>query len=117
LRLGEQYLIRAEARVQQNDITGAISDLNLIRKRAGLPGTLANDKASLLAAIMHERQVEMFTEWGNRWLDLKRTKSVDTIMNIVAPAKNTTWNSNWQWYPIPVNDIIQDPNLVQNDGY
>ncbi len=42
LRLAEQYLIRAEARVQQNDLNGAVSDLNDIRLRAGLSNR--NDK-------------------------------------------------------------------------
>ena len=36
LRFAEQYLIRAEARVQQGDSTGAIEDLNVIKARAGL---------------------------------------------------------------------------------
>jgi SusD family. len=40
LRLAELYLIRAEARTQQNVIPGAQSDLNAIRTRAGLPNTM-----------------------------------------------------------------------------
>jgi len=117
LRLGEQYLIRAEARARQNNIGGALSDLDTIRKRSGLPDFSGNDQTSLIAAILHERQVELFTEWGNRWLDLKRTGNVDAVMNSVAPLKGTTWNINWQWYPIPSYEIVQDPNLVQNPSY
>jgi len=117
LRLAEQYLIRAEARAQQNNVGGAQSDLNTIRTRAGLPNTTANDKTSLLAAIIHERQVELFSEWGHRWLDLKRSGNLDAMMAVVAPAKGATWSSNWQWYPIPSYEIVQDPNLVQNPGY
>ena len=37
LRLGEQYLIRAESRAMLNNFQGALDDLNLIRQRAGLP--------------------------------------------------------------------------------
>ncbi len=40
-RLAEQYLIRAEARVQLLDFTGAKEDIDVIRNRAGLNGTLA----------------------------------------------------------------------------
>ncbi|MDZ7650258.1 MAG: RagB/SusD family nutrient uptake outer membrane protein [Cytophagales bacterium] len=36
LRLAEQYLVRAEARVQQEKLTDAIDDLDMIRNRAGL---------------------------------------------------------------------------------
>lgn len=119
LRLAEQYLIRAEARAHQNNITGAQSDLNAIRSRAGLSAGPASDKESLLAAISHERQVELFTEWGHRWLDLKRTGNIDAVMTTVTPLKanGAPWKSSQQWYPLPLSDLQQSPNLVQNPGY
>jgi len=117
LRLAEQYLIRAEARAQQGNILGAQSDLNIIRARAWLAPTVANNKNSLLTDIAHERQVELFTEWGHRWLDLKRTGAVDVVMSIQTPLKGGVWNSYQQLYPILLNDIVADPNLKQNGGY
>jgi hypothetical protein len=117
LRLAEQYLIRAEARGQQNNISGAQADLNVIRNRAGLPNTTAATQSDLLSAILHERQVELFTELGQRLLDLKRTNNVDNVMRVVTPLKGGTWNSNWQLYPVPVSDIQKNPALVQNSGY
>jgi hypothetical protein len=118
LRLGEQYLIRAEAEAENNDSGDAITDLNIIRTRAGLPNYAgATDKTSVLAAIMHERQVELFTEWGHRWLDLKRTGNINAVMTAVAPTKGTTWNPDWALYPLPLYDITQDPKLTQNPGY
>jgi hypothetical protein len=119
LRLGEQYLIRAEARAEQGDIQGAQADLNTIRNRAGLLPTATSTQSDLLAAILHERQVELFTEWGHRWLDMKRTGTVDAIMGTdgACAAKGGNWNADWQLYPLPVSDIQKDPNLVQNKGY
>jgi hypothetical protein len=101
-RLAEQYLIRAEARVQQNNFGGAQNDLNAIRTRAGLPNTIANDQTSLLAAILKERQVELFTELGHRWLDLKRTENVNAVMSVVTPLKTNgaSWQSYQQLYPV-----------------
>jgi starch-binding outer membrane protein, SusD/RagB family len=119
-RLGEQYLIRAEAEANGagGGISAGIADLNTIRHRAGLPSySGAASENSLLAAILHERQVELFTEWGHRWLDLKRTGNIDAVMNQVAPTKGTTWNSDWQLYPLPLYDITLDQNLTQNPGY
>jgi starch-binding outer membrane protein, SusD/RagB family len=81
LRLAELYLIRAEARTQLNDIVGAQSDLNIIRTRANLPNTTSTDPELMMLAIQHERQVELFTEWGHRWLDLKRSHTIDAVMN------------------------------------
>jgi hypothetical protein len=117
LRLGEQYLIRAEARAQQNKISLAQADLNIIRMRAGLGGTSANSQATLLSAIQQERKVELFTEWGDRWFNLKRTNSIDAVMSTVTPQKGGTWNTNWKWYPIPLSELAVNPNLVQNQGY
>lgn len=120
LRLGEQYLIRSEARAQQANIAGAQADLNVIRTRAGLPNTTATDKTSLLNAIIHERRVELFTELGHRWLDLKRTGTVDVVMGSpggACAAKGGTWNSIQELYPLPPGDIQLDPNLKQNPGY
>jgi hypothetical protein len=117
LRLGEQFLIRAEARAQQGNLTGATSDLNAIRERAGLTKKIATTQTDLISTIIHERQVELFTEWGHRWLDLKRTNAIDAVMGIVAPLKGGSWNKNWQLFPIPLYDLQNNQNLGQNDGY
>jgi hypothetical protein len=121
LRLAEQYLIRAEARTQQNNLGNAIADLDMIRQRAGLP-LIANtnpgiSQSALLDTILHERQVELFTEWGHRWLDLKRINKVDAVMSVVTPQKGGTWETTDQLYPIPVTELQKDPNLTQNSGY
>jgi len=117
LRLAEQYLIRSEARAQQNNLAGAQIDLNIIRSRSNLPNTTATTQAALLTAILHERQVELFTEWGHRWFDLKRYGTVDAVMSIVTPQKGGVWNSNSSLLPIPQSEILINPNLVQNQGY
>jgi hypothetical protein len=121
LRLGEQFLIRAEARALLDNTSGALSDLNVIRNRAGLPNYLgATDKNSMLAAIRHERQVELFTEWGHRWMDLIRTSNVDAVMSGIISIKTggvVQWNTYRQLYPIPFSDIQNDIHLIQNDGY
>ncbi len=117
LRLGEQYLIRAEAEANGagNGLPGAVTDLNTIRTRAGLPAYSGTaDQPSLMTAIMHERRVELFTELGQRWLDLKRTGTIDAVMSVVAPLKGGTWSSYKALYPIPQSDIQEDHNLVQN---
>lgn len=118
-RLGEQYLIRAEARAQQDELSAAASDLNVIRNRAGLANITYISQADLLTATLKERRVELFTEWGHRWLDLKRTGSVDSVMGVdgACQAKGGTWNTNWQLYPITLAELQGNPFLSQNTGY
>jgi starch-binding outer membrane protein, SusD/RagB family len=117
LRLSEQYLIRAEARTQQGKIAGAnsaVSDINVIRSRAGLPNTAAATKEELLAAIEQERRVELFTEWGHRFFDLKRTGRLDAVLSPVKP----NWKTTNALLPIPQTEILLNANLKpQNPGY
>ncbi len=117
LRLGEQYLIRSEARTQQDNLPGALADLNAIRLRAGLANTEATTKEEILASLLHERQVELFTESGHRWLDLKRTGTIDNIMPLITTEKGGIWQTTDQLYPIPADDIQRNKNLIQNSGY
>jgi starch-binding outer membrane protein, SusD/RagB family len=115
LRLAEQYLIRAEARAGQNNLDGAISDLNTIRLRAGLlPINNSISKDSCLAAIQQERRVELFAEEANRWYDLKRLGKIDSTLLVEKPG---FWKPTASLYPIPLSDINKDNNLTQNPGY
>lgn len=116
-RLSEQLLIRAEARAQQSNLSGAQTDLNTVRTRAGLPATTATTKEALLNAILHERQVEFFLEWGHRWFDLKRSGKANEVMSIVTPQKGGIWNANWQLLPVPQTELLTNGNLSQNPGY
>ena len=114
LRLPEQYLIRAEARAQLNNTDGAIDDLNLVRYRAGLAATSASTKEEIINAVMNERRVEHFTEWGHRWLDLKRTNRSGTTL---SPLKGSDWQDTDILWPIPQNELLYNSNLIQNPGY
>lgn len=126
LRIAEQYLIRAEVRAELGDYEGAKADVNIIRKRAGLPDTNVSGKEALIKVIIAERQKELFTEWGHRWLDIKRRRGIanpsqtlaDEIMPAVCEGKGGVWNANWKLYPIPRTELINAPNLKpQNPGY
>jgi hypothetical protein len=114
LRLSEQYLIRAEARAQLNNTAGAQLDLNAIRGRSGLQNTMANDKLTLLQSIVQERRTELFSEWGHRWLDLKRINLADSVL---GPIKFPNWHATDILYPIPQTELNNNSGLVQNPGY
>jgi hypothetical protein len=124
LRLAEQFLIRAEAEANLGDMGDATADLNVVRARAGLGASTILTANSTLpeadTALLHERQVELFTEWGNRWFDLIRTGVVNSVMGTpggVCAAKGGVWNVDDILYPISVNEIESDPHLTQNPGY
>ncbi|MVT07674.1 RagB/SusD family nutrient uptake outer membrane protein [Chitinophaga tropicalis] len=114
LRLSEQYLIRAEAYAQLGRVDNANTDINTIRERAGLSPLSLTSIDSTLQAIYKERQVELFTEWAHRWLDLKRTCRADYTLGFL---KSPGWRSEDTLYPIPRSEITLNPNLTQNAGY
>jgi starch-binding outer membrane protein, SusD/RagB family len=113
-RLAEQYLIRAEARAHQNKLDEALEDLNRIRNRADLASLNTMSLQELLTNIEHERRIELFAEWGNRWYDLRRTGRANEVLGAMKPA---TWKPTAMLWPIPISQIRANPGLVQNPGY
>lgn len=117
LRLAEQFLIKAEANTQLDRLPKAIEDIDKIRMRAGLP-KIANtnpsiSKEQLLNVILHERQIELFCEYGHRFFDLRRSGKI----NEVLLAVKANWMPYKSFWPIPSRERRTNPNLTQNQGY
>jgi hypothetical protein len=116
-RLGEMYLIRAEARAHLNKFTGANSaqtDINILRKRADAPLVNPSSQSEALQLIEEERRYELAFE-GHRWYDLVRTGRAAQVMSVFS----SNWNSTYELWPIPQREIQNNPALVgnQNPGY
>jgi hypothetical protein len=124
-RFAEQYLVRAEARVQQQNIGGAMQDIDSLRKRAGVPLLVNTDpginQPAMLAAVEQERRRELCFEWGHRWLDLKRSTGFNDVAKTRADEVLEPLKSNWKstnvLYPVPESERNLNPYLVQNKGY
>ena len=123
LRLGEMYLIRAEARAQQGKLSttsGGVADVNVLRTRAGLGLTAATapplvglvNQADLLTLIEKERVYELAFE-GHRWYDLVRTARAQAVMS----AFSSNWTQKYEIWPVPIREIQSNPALTQNSGY
>lgn len=116
-RLGEMYLIRAEARAHQNDVTGpnsAQSDINMLRQRAAAPLVPAVTQSQMLSLIEDERVYELAFE-GHRWYDLVRTGRAKAVMS----AYSANWKDAYELWPIPQREMLNNPALAgnQNPGY
>ena len=113
LRIAEQYLIRAEARAQADDLSGAIDDLNTVRERAKLPHTDAVARDAILDAILDERRLEFLWE-SHRYFDLARTGNLKREIEALKP--NLTITEKHNLFPIPSNEVILG-GLEQNPDY
>lgn len=108
IRLAEMYLIRAEARAQQNKLTDAVADLNVIRNRAGLANANPATAAEVVDAVIAERRFELAHE-GHRWFDLRRTNRWNTL-GLTEPFR-ALW-------PLPLREIQTSAGVItQNPGY
>jgi hypothetical protein len=115
IRLAEMYLIRAEARAQQNKLTGAsgaVADLNVLRTRAKAPAITLTAQADILLAVERERVYELAFE-GQRWYDLVRTGRAQAVMSAFTP----NWDNHLERWPIPQRETQQNSALTQNPGY
>jgi len=110
IRISELYLIRAEARAQQSNLPGALSDLNAVRNRASVANSTAVAQTDILQAIEDENSVEFPFE-PHRWFDLVRTGRAQTVLGITNP--------NYLLFPLPGSDVLSDPDLggKNNPGY
>jgi hypothetical protein len=123
-RTAEMVLIRAEARAELNNFTGANSaetDLNMLRAARIVgytPATLAS-KADAINAIINERYKELPYE-GHRFWDLKRRGLAVSRNATDAPttAAATLSAGNFRFLlPIPLTELNVNPLMQQNPGY
>jgi starch-binding outer membrane protein, SusD/RagB family len=56
----------------------------------------------------------LFTEWGHRWLDLKRTGKATAVL---SPLKGAMWQASDELYPIPDLERKANPKITQNPNY
>ncbi|WP_411029996.1 RagB/SusD family nutrient uptake outer membrane protein [Spongiimicrobium sp. 3-5] len=107
-RLTGIQLLKAEILAAQGSLMEAMTIVNDIRTRAGLANNVANTQDAVLDAVLDERYIELFAE-GHRWFDLIRNGKATQLDDIL--------NEEHLLWPISVQELTQNPNLVQNSFY
>lgn len=102
-RLGEMYLISAEAQ----GVANGLGRLNELRAFRGLDPVMPGTEAEFLEAILSERRKELLCE-GHRWYDLVRTGKAVEKLGI---------QEYQTLMPIPASERRANSNLTQNNGY
>lgn len=136
LRYAEVLLNRAEAAVELGNTADALTDINLIRDRAGaaLYGSID------LTKVRNERRMELAFENQYYW-DLKRWRTADVVLDrahfkglmpyyifnenkyifLAEPElynREYTFQKQFYYEPIPGGEIGKNPNLLPNNpGY
>jgi susD homolog len=141
LRLAELYLNLAECEAALGDNANAITHLNIIRERAGVPALTAADvtsQVSMMDWVRNERFIELWGE-GQRYYDVRRWMIAPETMgtnkrlglnaygivnptfsqfNTLEPIKQPfEWNNRMYLLPIKSNEVYKNPQLVQAPGY
>ncbi|MCC8144347.1 MAG: RagB/SusD family nutrient uptake outer membrane protein [Tannerellaceae bacterium] len=125
-RLGETYLIAAEAYLQAGNTAAAAEKINVVRNRAAMDGyNLAVTSADInIDFILDERARELAGEY-HRWTDLRRTKKVmEYCMKYnpeLAQLGEGIFGTNGGkalYRPIPQDAIdLNHSEVAQNSGY
>ena len=126
LRLAEMYMNRAEANTKLGKYQEAIDDVNMIRERAGLSGsalyTVDNLKghSSVLDVVLEERRLEFAFEclrkhdlFRNK-RDLVRHYPGYHVADVTDGYQLIPWTSPRVVHYIPEQDIMINPNLIDN---
>jgi hypothetical protein len=133
MRLGETYLLRAEARFRQGNTAGAAEDINKLRDRAFKNARTATGNTTLgsvsatditIDFILDERARELIGEENRRMTLMRTAKLKDRIAKNgdSQPADKiiTGFDENKHvLLPIPLSEIQlnKDSKLEQNPGY
>lgn len=120
MRLGETYLLLAEAQFRQNKFNEAATTLNFLRARSNASAITAGQVT--LDFILDERARELLAE-ENRRMTLMRTGTL--VTRTIARNSNSVLNpvtgldSKHLLLPIPKSeiDLNKDAVLEQNPGY
>jgi len=120
-RLGDTYLLAAEAYLQSGDAATGLQRLNVVRQRAGVAdATLAEFDIDYL---LDERGRELFGEY-HRWFDLKRTGKLVERASLHHPlVEEANFNGAGGELkilrPIPQSalDLNQNKDFPQNPAY
>ncbi len=98
IRNEELILIYAEANIQTNDLTDAVTALNVIRNSHNLPvyGGAVTQPA-LTTEMLKQRRYSLFYE-GHRWIDLRRYNLLSELPTD-RPGDNV-----WTKFPLPVSE-------------
>ncbi|TLP75451.1 RagB/SusD family nutrient uptake outer membrane protein [Maribacter sp. ACAM166] len=117
IRLGEIYLMRAEAKLRNGDIDGALADVNALRaSRTARPEQTPDALTSIdLDILFRETGFELYWEGFRRNYQIRFGKYEDSW------TEKTDTDVNHRLFPIPQSavDGASDINgfLVQNPGY
>lgn len=125
-RIGEVYAIAAEAAANLNDAPNSLAALNALRQARGLTALSGLTGAALTAEVRAERTRELNFDGLHLW-DLKRwglgfTRGAAQVPAAVQQSTGFTGltiaatDPKFVW-GLPTNDIILNPNLVQNPGW
>lgn len=112
-RIAEVYALMAEALAGQSNFSEATQYLNKSRERAGLTPLTTLSGEEFIDELLNEKRREFFTEFGQRFMDLKRFNRFDQLI-----GKKPHWSENKKLWPLPQNELLLNPNLKpQNPGY
>jgi starch-binding outer membrane protein, SusD/RagB family len=109
----EMELIKAEAKLRNNDLTGAMTSINLVRSSAGALQLTAPDITEAWRLLKRERGIELWLE-ARRLGDMRRWKAANTpgaLDPLEQPGAASHLKQQDLCFPISRSERQTNPNL------
>lgn len=137
MRYADILLLYAETCIHNNELPKAVSLINRVRNRVGMPTVeqvgsiqgvdIAGNKELLMKYLQQERFRELGFEWGHMMLDMVRWDIlVDELKSYWVQGRDgwpefkessLKFTKDCYLFPIPEGEMTSNPLLKQNPGY
>ncbi len=139
-RYNEIILNYAEALNELGQVENAVTQIKLLRARAGITAGATSrygiktgiTQTEMRALIQNERRIELAFEEHRFW-DIRRWKIANQVMTTpltgmkiidgavpsyqVITVKTPVFSNRMYHMPVPFDEINKNPNLIQNEGW
>jgi hypothetical protein len=139
-RFAEILLNNAEALNELNQVEPAVAEIIKLRQRAGITAGTNNrygikagiTQSEMRTLIRNERRIELAFEEHRFW-DIRRWKMADQVLNTpltgvkitngtsltyqIITVANPVFTNRLYHMPIPYDEIMKNPKLIQNEGF
>ena len=120
MRYADVLLMLAEGYTMTGQVDKAAPLVHRIRERAKLENKLAimstYNQEQMMSEIRHQRNLE-FAREGLHFYDLQRWGLLEQTINNAQQPGYQNYSSKYEYYPIPEDELNNNPNMTQNDPW
>lgn len=120
IRYADVLLMLAEAYTMKGQVAAAAPLVHRIRERANLENKLGvmltSSQEQMMTEIRRQRNLE-FAREGLHFYDLRRWGILEQTIKNAKGTGYQNYTAKFEYYPIPEDELNNNPNMTQNDPW